>query len=256
MTLQNATLSNRKLLENEIALAAQIVGYIKGKSAIAIARTYLGGRTLSLHAITHTPSAAQKPAKLLVALHGWGANAQDLASLAPYLNLPDYQMLFPDAPFPHPQAPGGRMWYRLPIGYDFQNQPDFVSQTDLAESRQLLTTWLQNLEPTVGIPLSQTILAGFSQGGAMTLDVGLQLPLAGLIVLSGYLHAPVKIESPICPVLVIHGQHDPVVPLAIAQRTQKELTLQGVAVRYYELTMGHEVQPEALNLIREFCEIL
>ena len=148
------------------------------------------------------------------------------------------------------------MWYTFPMGYDFQSPPQFDGQPDLAESRQQLTTWLQDLETAVGIPLSQTILAGFSQGGAMTLDVGLKLPLAGLIVLSGYLHAPIKIDSPICPVLVIHGQQDPVVPLAMAQQTKAELTHQGVAVRYHELNMGHEVQPAALDLIREFCEIL
>ena len=120
------------------------------------------------------------------------------------------------------------MWYNFPLGYDFQSPPQFNGQPDLAESRQLLTTWLKDLETVVGIPLSQTILAGFSQGGAMTLDVGLQLPLAGLIVLSGYLHAPVKITSPICPVLVVHGQQDLVVPVTMAQQTQAELTRQGV----------------------------
>ena len=226
------------------------------QSSTPVKITQLGVRTLSLHAITLTPSIGQKPEKLLVALHGWGANAQDLASLAPYLNLPDYQMLFPDAPFPHPQAPGGRMWYGFPLGYDFQSPPDFDRQPDLAESRKLLTSWLQNLAAAVEIPLSQTILAGFSQGGAMTLDVGLQLPLAGLIVLSGYLHGPVKIEFPTCPVLIVHGKQDPVVPLAMAQQTKTELTLQGLAVNYQELNMGHEVQPAALDLIREFCEIL
>ncbi len=191
-----------------------------------------------------------------MALHGWGANAQDLAGLAPYLNLPDYQMLFPDAPFPHPQVPEGRMWYGFPVGYDFRSPPNFGGQPDAAESRQRLTTWLQELESLVGIPLSQTILAGFSQGGAMALDVGLQLPLAGLIILSGYLHAPVNIASSPCPVLVVHGQQDPVVPLALAQQTKAELSRKGVSVRYHELTMGHEIQPAALDLIRGFCEIL
>ena len=211
---------------------------------------------MSLRAITVAPSTAQKPKKLFVALHGWGANADDLASLAPYLNLSGYQMLFPDAPFPHPQALAGRMWYSFPMGYDFQSPPDFDGQPDLAKSRQLLIAWLQGLAAEIGIPLSKTILAGFSQGGAMALDIGLKLPLAGLIVLSGYLHGPVKIKSPSCPVLVVHGKQDPVVPLVMAQQTTAKLTLQGVAVNYHELNMGHEVQPAALDLIREFCEIL
>ncbi|NJO21274.1 MAG: alpha/beta hydrolase, partial [Spirulinaceae cyanobacterium RM2_2_10] len=49
----------------------------------------------------------------MVALHGWGANAEDLASLAAYLQLPSYQLLFPNAPLPHPHAPNGRAWYAL-----------------------------------------------------------------------------------------------------------------------------------------------
>ena len=119
------------------------------------------------------------------------------------------------------------MWYGFPVGYDSRSPPNFGGQADAAESRQLLTTWLQGLETVVGIPLSQTILAGFSQGGAMALDVGLQLPLAGLIVLSGYLHASVNMASPTCPVLVVHGRQDPVVPLAMAQQTKAELSLKG-----------------------------
>ena len=63
---------------------------------------------MSLKAIAVPPSEGKEPVGLIVTLHGWGANAQDLASLVPFLNLPDFQFMFPDAPFPHPYSSTGR----------------------------------------------------------------------------------------------------------------------------------------------------
>ena len=132
----------------------------------------------TLDAISIPPTSGEKPTNLLVVLHGWGANYQDLAPCAPMLDLPNFTYLFPNAPFAHPQVPGGRAWYAL------ENK----EYNGLAESRQLLRDWVLSLPDSTGVPLENTILAGFSQGGAMTLDIGLTLPLAGLCSLSGYLH--------------------------------------------------------------------
>jgi len=179
---------------------------------------------------------------LIVALHGWGANAQNLASVVPLLNLPDYQFMFPDAPFPHPYGSGGKMWYNL---------SDQKAQ-GLPESRKLLTDWLHSLENSTGVPLSRTILSGFSQGAAMTLDVGLSLPLAGLVALSGYLHPVSELEESIPPVLIVHGRQDSVVPVSAAQKARDSLVAMGIAVRYQEFNMGHEIRPEVLAVIRSF----
>ena len=152
-------------------------------------------------------------------------------------------MLFPNAPFPHPHVPGGRAWYSL------ENK----EYTGLAESRQQLREWLQTLENSTNVPLSSTILGGFSQGGAMTLDVGLNLPLAGLCCLSGYLHSkPQATNSGFPPVLIIHGRQDQVVPIQAAQRARDELTALGVDVEYHEFNMGHEIQLEVLELVSRF----
>lgn len=165
-------------------------------------------------------------------------------------------MLFPNAPFAHPQVPNGRMWYGFPMGYDFRSPPNFNTQADLNQSRQQLTQWLLSLENSTGVPLANTVLAGFSQGGAMTLDVGTQLPLAGLMVLSGYLHAPIKPRYPHCPVLMIHGRQDAVVPLVLAQQAKAALVANNMKVDYHERHMGHEIQPEMLVQMQQFCEIL
>ena len=198
----------------------------------------------TLDNISIPPTSGERPTNLLVALHGWGANYQDLAPSASMLDLPNFTYIFPNAPFEHPQVPGGRAWYAL------ENKEN----NGLAESRQILRDWLLSLPNSTGVPLENTILAGFSQGGAMTLDIGLSLPLAGLCCLSGYLHAsPQKQENGnLPPVLIVHGTQDPVVPVAAAQKAKEELTAIGVEVKYQEFMMGHEIQLPVLTLMEQF----
>ncbi|MEM6713851.1 MAG: dienelactone hydrolase family protein [Cyanobacteria bacterium P01_C01_bin.147] len=194
--------------------------------------------------------------KLLIGLHGWGANAADLAVIADYMPLQGFKMLFPDGPFPHPHAPGGRMWYSFPMGYDFQSKHDFEQQADLQESRQLLRQWLAKVADETGIPPERTAIAGFSQGGAMTLDVGLQLPLAGALILSGYLHSTPAPHTDLGSVLMVHGRQDPVVPITRAHQSRDVLKSQAVDLTYQEYDMGHEISPLVLQEIRLFCEQL
>ncbi|MFW6368091.1 MAG: alpha/beta hydrolase [Halothece sp.] len=201
---------------------------------------------MTLEAIT-IPSPSDTPKYLLVALHGWGANAQNLARFAPLFNWQETQMMFPDAPFPHPTATGGKMWY------DLQQQRD---EEGLNQSRQALKTWLASLESETGVPPQRTFLIGFSQGGAMTLDVGFQFPFAGLCALSGYLHSEPQGSSSAPPTLIIHGTQDPVVPITAAQKARDTLQQQGVNVTYQEFPMQHEITPEALKTLKQFLERL
>jgi phospholipase/carboxylesterase len=196
--------------------------------------------------------AKSEPAKAsIVILHGWGANAQDVAFLCSLLELPDVQFMVPNAPFQHPYSLEGRMWYDLS---DMSFSTDFSQRSDLLSSRQQLTDWLNSLEKSTGIPLSRTILGGFSQGGAMTLDVGLSLPLAGLMILSGYQHAPLKAEAKVPPILMVHGRQDQVVPIAAAHRAKANLEGLGLAIDYQEFDMGHEISPLVLNEVYEFVQ--
>lgn len=192
-----------------------------------------------------SPTTKQTPKALIVTLHGWGANAQDVASLIPYINLPDYEFLLPNAPYPYPYADTGRAWYDLRT----ENMYD-----GLVESKQLLIDWLQSLETNTGVPLSRTILSGFSQGGAMTLDVGLSLPLAGLVVMSGYPHPSVETLNPgnFPPTLIMHGTKDEVIPLQAAIKSRDMAKSLGVAVEYHEFEMGHEINLPMLEALRTF----
>lgn len=198
---------------------------------------------MTLEVISVPPTTGEPPRGIIVVLHGWGANARDLASLSPLLNLPEYQFVFPNAPFPHPYAATGRMWYNLEREQQGRG---------LEDSRKLLTEWLQSLELSTGLPLTRTILSGFSQGAAMTLDVGLTLPLAGLVGLSGYMHPLTKPNMSSPPVLLVHGRQDSVVPLKAAVSAQQSLMNLGVAVQYQEFDMAHEIRPEVLPVVRNF----
>lgn len=200
---------------------------------------------MTLEFIRVSPNTEQTASALIVILHGWGANAEDVASLLPYFNLPDYEFLCPNAPYPHPFTDIGKAWY------DLQDEKMYAG---LPESRQLLINWLQSLESDTGVPLSRTILSGFSQGGAMTLDVGLTLPLAGLVVMSGYLHPDVGNlqQTNFPPTLIMHGRQDPVVPLSAAIKARDVTQSLGVAVEYHEFDMGHEINLQMLDVLRTF----
>jgi phospholipase/carboxylesterase len=208
---------------------------------------------LSAQVITLPPESSRPPERVMVLLHGWGSNADDLAGLAPLFQLPNYTFICPQAPHPHPYAPNGWMWYDLQFESGVSG---LQAKAGLAESRQWLGDWLSTLPQTTGVPLEQTVLAGFSQGGAMTLDLGLTLPLAALMVYSGYLHNSPEHPKYTPPILLIHGQQDAVVPIAAAQRARNQLTQAGLRITYQEFPMGHEIRTEVINLSRDFLNNL
>ncbi|MBD2088976.1 dienelactone hydrolase family protein [Microcoleus sp. FACHB-1515] len=197
----------------------------------------------------------ENPQGLLVALHGWGANSQDLVGLAQFLDLPNHTLIFPEAPFQHSYSEVGRMWYGFPSEYSFLSNPAFQQQPDLQQSRQQLREFLLSLEEKTGVPLDRTVLAGFSQGGAMTLDVGSQLPLAALLILSGYMHSPIdSVNSAIGKILIVHGRQDDVVPLRSAIQMRDRLTEIAAPVEYQEFEMGHEIRPIVLQIVQNFMK--
>ncbi len=193
------------------------------------------------------------PAGNLVLLHGWGANHQDLAGLLPYLQLPNYQFLLPNGVFEHQYTATGRAWY----SFTGAGQLTATSQSELAQSRQILQDWLHTLPASTGVSLDRTWIAGFSQGGAMALDLGLTMPVAGIMVLSGYLHSdPADLGNVITPtacppVLICHGRQDDVVPIEMAWQARQQLIDWGAIVQYHELEMGHTIIPDEINMMRQ-----
>lgn len=86
---------------------------------------------MSLNTISIAPSGGKIPQSLLIILHGWGANAKDLAPLAFMLSLGACQLIFPNAPFSYPEFSGGRIWYFL----------ETLDYKELSKSQNILQNW-------------------------------------------------------------------------------------------------------------------
>ena len=175
-------------------------------------------------------------------LHGWGADAEDLMPLGDELanaSAVPTECIGLQAPEPHPGGQG-KQWYGL-FPADWQAVPEAVSQ---------LRTRIEELD-LARIPLSRTVLIGFSQGGAMALHVGCSLPLAGVIGCSAYPHPEWRPPTNRPPVLLLHGIHDDVVPAAAAEKLLALLKSGSNACHLATFSGGHTIPVEAQTAMTE-----
>ena len=204
---------------------------------------------------------APNPQHAVIWLHGLGADGNDFTPLVPELKLqgaPAIRFVFPHAsvrPVTINNGMSMRAWYDI-------FTPDLARREDeqgLRESQAAIEALIAR-ENARGIPSENIVLAGFSQGCAMTLQTGLRLEqkLAGLIGLSGYLpladtlekeHSPVNLKTPI---FLAHGVQDPVVVLSRAQGTHRKLLDMGYSVEWKTYNMPHSVCMEEVADIAQF----
>jgi phospholipase/carboxylesterase len=189
-------------------------------------------------------------------MHGLGASNHDFDSIVPELAAPFLRFVFPAAPV-RPVTINGGM--RMPAWYDllsFDDPPLREHEPDVREAEKLIWELVER-ERTRGIPPSQVVLAGFSQGGAMALHGGLRAPerLAGALVLSGYLLLPQHFEqertpaSRQLPMLFAHGRYDPVVPHWLGRAAYERLESAGHPVDWKEFDMEHSLCIEEVHAI-------
>ena len=161
------------------------------------------------------PASGEPPKKIVLLLHGVGADGQDLIGLAPFFQqvLPDALFVAPNAPHPFDMAPMGYQWF--PLG-------DFSEAHRLAGARAAaphLNAFMDLLLKHTGLTEADMALVGFSQGTMMALHVGLrrEKPVAGIIAYSGMLLGLDALKDEIRarpPVLAMHGDADEVLPVA------------------------------------------
>lgn len=175
----------------------------------------------------------------LVLLHGWGADADDLLDLGELLVGPEVEVVALRAPEPHPYGQG-RQWYGL--------QP--IDWSVLPAARADLRRRLEQLAGE--LPLARTVVLGFSQGGAMALDVASQLPVAGIVACSGYPHEGWQPRAPLPPVLLTHGEQDPVVTFAAGEDLLRRLRSGGASVELLPFAGGHTIDASVLPAIGRF----
>ncbi|UMR31229.1 alpha/beta hydrolase [Massilia sp. MB5] len=195
-------------------------------------------------------STGDQPTVAVIWMHGLGADGNDFVPLVDELDLqglPAIRFIFPHARTMPVTINGGyvmRSWYDI-VHTDLGRQEDEAG----LRASQLEVEALIAREKARGIPAQRIVLAGFSQGCAMTLQTGLRHPeqLAGLLCLSGYMPLADKIgaerhaANQATPIFLAHGRMDPVVPFARALATRELLDSLGYQLEWHEYPMQHSL---------------
>ncbi len=197
------------------------------------------------------------PAKSAVIwMHGLGADGHDFEPVVPYLGLGDdlgVRFVFPHAP---KRAVTINMGLIMPAWYDIREISlgiDHDERGVRASAEQIRA--LVTRENDRGVPCRNIVLAGFSQGGAMALHVGLRHPepLAGIVALSCYLVCGASLEKELSDanlgirIFHAHGTEDPLVPLERGVEARDRLAGLGFEVDWRTYPMGHEVHPQEIR---------
>ncbi|TNF87395.1 MAG: alpha/beta fold hydrolase, partial [Gammaproteobacteria bacterium] len=187
-------------------------------------------------------------------LHGLGADAHDFEPIVPLLNLHQpLKFVFPNAPVRPVTINAGmemRAWYDIDPG------APLAGEADIRESAAAIAA-LVEAEVQAGTPRNRIVLAGFSQGGVIALQVGLRAEsrVAGIMALSTYVHdhehlaEEVSFASIDTPIFMAHGLADPMIPIARAVTSREALAALNYEVEWHEYGMGHQVCPEEIEHI-------
>ena len=203
------------------------------------------------------------PSAAVIWLHGLGADGNDFVPVVKELRLPSQlhiRFLFPHAPMMPVTINNGyvmRAWYDVTFdGLD--RRPD---ARGIVASQAAIDALLAR-EKARGITSERIVLAGFSQGGAITLQAGLRYSetLAGLMVLSSYLPLPETLAAEAAPanaqtpIFMAHGTDDPVIDIELGQRSRARLAEQGYRVEWHEYPMPHSVCLEEIQDISRWLQ--
>jgi phospholipase/carboxylesterase len=195
------------------------------------------------------PASGGRPNRLVILLHGLGADGNDLIGLAPYWTqlLPTAEFVSPNAPFPCDMAPYGYQWFSA------QDRSPAAVLAGVRAAAPLLDAFIDDALAERALGDGDLALVGFSQGTMMSLFIGFRRahPVAGIVGFSGRLLAPELLASELRSrprTLLVHGTDDPLVPyesLAAA-----ELALKGADVPVDTLTcpgVGHSIDENGLR---------
>lgn len=205
-------------------------------------------------------STGDDPKLVIIWLHGLGADGHDFEPVVPQFAIPDFSIKFV---FPHaPKMPitinGGmpmRAWYDIK-SMDIDQRADVEG---VLESEELIQNLIQE-QVEDGFEPDQIILAGFSQGGAMSLHIGLryQHKLAGIIALSCYIPLADKLPATKdaknlqTPLFIGHGSFDPVVPFALGEAAKIRLKNEGYNIQWQSYPLQHGVNMEEIQDVKSW----
>lgn len=198
------------------------------------------------------------PEIAVIWMHGLGADGNDFVPIVRELDLdglPGIRFIFPHANTMPVTVNNGyvmRAWYDI-TGAELTRRED---EAGLRASQQDIEAFIAR-EKARGIPASRIVLAGFSQGCAMTIQTGLRHPekLAGLLCLSGYVPLSAKLgaerteASKATPIFMAHGRYDNVVPFNRAEASRDLLVSLGYQLEWHEYAMQHTLCLEEVQHI-------
>ena len=199
------------------------------------------------------PPARGPATHLVVLVHGYGADGQDLIGLANH-----WREMLPTVAFAAPNAPS-----RIPGGPGYQWFP--ISRIDPHEMQKgvevagpVLDSYLDAELARLGLGPERLALAGFSQGTMLSLHVGLRRAVkpAAIVGFSGLLPGPPPSEGDIPPILLTHGDSDTVIPPQAMFLAAAQLGLAGAAVQWHLARgMGHGIDPDGLMMAGLFLSL-
>jgi phospholipase/carboxylesterase len=196
------------------------------------------------------PATGAKAQALIVLLHGYGSNGEDLIGLAPYWTklLPQAQFVAPNAPERAPGAPMGYQWFAL------ARADAHALDSGVARARETLDRFLDRELERYGLDESKMALVGFSQGTMMALHVGLRREKQPACILgySGMLAAPSRLKSEVKsapPILLAHGDRDDRIPMSAMFDAADALCDAGLSAQWHiSYGVPHSIGPDGLDL--------
>jgi phospholipase/carboxylesterase len=204
---------------------------------------------MALSGPSRPPLAGGTPRRLVILLHGLGADGNDLIGLQQYWArlVTDAEFISPNAPFPCDMAPYGHQWFSV------QDRTPAAVLAGVRAAAPSLDAYIDEELEKRGLDESEAALVGFSQGTMMSLFVGLrrEKPLGGILGYSGRLIAPDLLAGELRsrpPVLLVHGTEDPMVPFESMAGAEAALQAAGVPVETLACVgIEHSIDPEGLE---------
>ena len=201
---------------------------------------------LSLFHLVREPNIIAAKNPVLVLLHGYGSNEEDLFSFAPQLP-PEYFVISVRAPYSLP--PYGNAWYAIDFDADMNK---FSNNEQAAESRDSIVKFIADLPKHYPIDSADVTLIGFSQGCILSYAVALSYPqiVRRVGAMSGYLNEELLVEGYAnndfsrLDISISHGSQDQVIPVEWARRAKPILEGLGISSRYKEYPVGPGVAPQ------------
>lgn len=213
--------------------------------------------TFSLQHVIRKPKIAIDKAPLLIMLHGYGSNEEDLFSFAE--DLPA-ELFIISVRAPYPMPPYGHAWYEI----HFQGSVDgkFSDDNQAVISREKIVQFLEEVEEHYPVDPNNVTLVGFSQGCILSFAVALSYPekIRNVIGLSGYINKNIlkegyeKKDFSKLSVYSSHGTADQVIPVAWARMTKPFLDSLKIDNQFSEFPVGHGVAPDNFRELKQWLE--